>query len=209
MTPRFTTFAIAGGTASGKTTLAKDLCECATEYGLSAACISLDSFYKRLDMPIEQRRMVNFDHPESFDVDLLESCLSELVESGKAVLPTYDFTIHNRTEELLELTKPHILIVEGILTLYYSQLRHFYSYSIFVNTSNELRLNRKLLRDVAERNRTTEYALNQWNTYSQPMFEKYCLPSSKYADLIFSGEEWQVEDVQKILLDYYSLYKYC
>lgn len=208
MQPKFKIFAISGGTASGKTTLAKDLCSCAIEFGLSSACISLDNFYKKFDMPIEERRLINFDHPDSFDVELLVSCINELIDTGKTKMPTYDFKTHNRTDVVSELTRPHLLIVEGILTLYYSELRSLYSYNIFVDTSNELRLERKLVRDVSERGRTTEYSLNQWRKYSQPMFEKYCSPSSKYADVMFSGEDWTKEDVQKILLDYYSIYKY-
>jgi uridine kinase len=209
MSSKFSVFSISGGTASGKTTLARDLCACAIEFGLSSSCISLDNFYKRFDMPLEERRLINFDHPDSFDIDLLISCLSELCQSGKTAMPVYDFTIHNRTESLIELSKPHLLIVEGILTLHFSELRELYSYNIFVDTSNSLRLERKLIRDVSERKRTKEYALNQWHTYSQPMFEKYCLPSSKHADLVFSGECWTQDDVKKILLDYYSIYKYC
>lgn len=208
MQPKFKIFAIAGGTASGKTTLAKDLRSCAIEFGLSSACISLDNFYKKFDFPIEERRLINFDHPDSFDVELLVSCINELIDTGKTNTPTYDFKTHSRTDVVSEITRPHLLIVEGILTLYYSELRSLYSHTIFVDTSNELRLERKLIRDVSERGRTAEYSLNQWRKYSQPMFEKYCSPSSKYADVVFSGEDWQVEDVQKILLDYYSLYKY-
>jgi len=201
-------FAIAGGTASGKTTLAKDLCSCAIEFGLTSACISMDNFYKKFNVPIEERRLINFDHPDSFDVELLVSCINELIESGYTKIPTYDFKVHNRTDVVSDLVRPHLLVIEGILTLYYSELRSLYSHTIFVDTSNELRLERKLVRDVSERGRTIEYALNQWQKYSQPMFEKYCLSSSKYADVVFSGEGWQVEDVQKILLDYYSLYRY-
>jgi uridine kinase len=206
MTPKFTIFAIAGGTASGKTTLAKDLCSCAIEFGLSAACISLDNFYKKIDLPIEDRRVINFDHPDSFDFDLLRTFLDDLSENRVAKMPTYDFKTHSRTDVVVEVTKPNLLIVEGILTLHLPELRDLFSYSIFVDTPDEIRLNRKLVRDVAERNRTESYALNQWHTYSQPMFLKYCLPSSKYADLIFSGMSWQLKDIQNILLDYYSMY---
>lgn len=206
MTPKFTIFAIAGGTASGKTTLARDLCSCATEFGLSSACISLDNFYKKIDLPIEDRRVINFDHPDSFDFDLLRTFLVDLFENGVAKMPTYDFKTHSRTDVVVEVTKPNLLIVEGILTLHLPKLRELFSYTIFVDTPDEIRLNRKLVRDVAERNRTESYALNQWHTYSQPMFKKYCLPSKKYADLIFSGLTWNSKDIQNILLDYYCMY---
>lgn len=208
MQPKFKIFAISGGTASGKTTLAKDLCSCAIEFGLTSTCISMDNFYKKFNMPIEERKLINFDHPDSFDVELLVSCIKELIDTGETKIPTYDFKVHNRTDIVSELTRPHLLIVEGILTLHYAELRSLYSHTIFVDTSDELRLNRKLVRDVAERGRTADYSFQQWLKYSQPMFEKYCLPSSRYADLMFSGQSWTIEDVQKILLDHYLPHKY-
>lgn len=187
--------AILGGSASGKTTLANELALCAGS-GTKASVISLDSFYKcNAEKSIEERAAVNYDHPHAFDEGLLFATLNALHEGRSALIPQYDFATHSRRDECAECNPSELVIVEGILVLAFPSIVSLFSYSVFVDTPDAVRLERRIARDVAERGRTQDSVLLQWHQSVQPMYEKYCYPSLEEASEVFSGETWQQEDV--------------
>jgi uridine kinase len=180
---------VAGGTASGKTTLARDLHRVGGSDKVQV--IALDSYYRcHKHLPMEQRAAINYDHPDVFEFDLLRRHLDILV-SGKSVdVPTYDFATHSRASETMRIEPTDVVIVEGILALHYPQLRQVYSYSVFVDASDELRFARRLKRDVRERGRTEESVHLQWNQTVQPMHVQFCAPTLDLASERVSGEVW-------------------
>lgn len=172
---------IAGGSASGKTTFAKQL---AYQLGVeSAHIISLDNYYRcQRAKPLEQRVQCNYDHPESIDFELLFQHLQSL-RAGQIILaPTYDFATHTRHDTPQEIAPRPYIIVEGILTLYHDDILPLFDYKAFIEAPNELRLIRRMKRDMKERGRTEESVRKQWSETVEPMFLRFCLPSSKEAD---------------------------
>jgi uridine kinase len=191
--------AILGGSASGKTTLANELAICAGS-GMKASVISLDSFYKcNADKSLEERAAVNYDHPHAFDEELLFVTLRALHEGRSALIPQYNFATHSRRGECVECNPSELVIVEGILVLAFPSIFSLFSYSVFVDTPDPMRLERRIARDVAERGRTRDSVLLQWQQSVQPMYDKYCRPSREEASEVFSGEKWQQEDVVALL----------
>lgn len=177
---------ISGGTASGKTTLAKQVALLA---GQQASTICLDSYYLPRDhqTPAE-RAKVNFDHPDSLDLNLLVRHLRALSAGESVEVPIYNFALHNRVPGGQVVEPRNLIIVEGILIFAGADLRDLFNYKVFVDAPNEVRYQRRLKRDIAERGRTAESVFEQWRTTVQPMFEEFCWPSRKYADLVVSGE---------------------
>lgn len=187
--------AILGGSASGKTTLANELAVCAGN-GTKATVISLDSFYKsNADKSLEERACINYDHPHAFDEEILFATLSALHEGLSAEIPQYDFATHSRRQDCEVCHPSDIVIVEGILVFAFSSIISLFSYSVFVDTPDRVRLERRIARDVAERGRTRDSVLLQWQQSVQPMYEKYCRPLREEVCEVFSGEQWQQEDV--------------
>ena len=193
--------AIAGGTASGKTTLSNNIISTLRNRNIKVDCFALDSFYKINSLSFDERKKLNYDHPNAFDIDLLISCYNSLVKNKRVELPVYDFSEHKRSETKVDVIEEEldVLIIEGILTLHFEQIRNISDVKIFVDTNDKIRLERKLIRDVNERGRTREYALAQWDVFSQPSYELYCLGSKKYADSLFFGEEWKQQDIENLL----------
>mgnify|MGYP001125104811 CR=1 FL=1 len=174
---------MAGGTGSGKTTVAKEILKRAGTRLISF--IQHDAYYKDLgDLPPAQRAMQNFDHPDALDNDLLIHHLKEL-KAGRAIrMPIYDFTTHTRTAET-RLVEPHrVIILEGILIFADEALRRLMDVKIFVDTDSDIRFIRRLERDIAERGRTMDSVIRQYMGTVRPMHQEFVEPSKRYADVI-------------------------
>lgn len=186
---------IAGCSGSGKTTLAREL---TTQ--LSATLLPLDFYYRCLShLPVDERALQNFDHPDSIEHPLLVLHIKELAEGRSIERPIYDFTTHTRVPNRSEtIASAAVLIVEGILALHYSSLRALYDFSIYVNAPHEICLGRRIYRDVRERGRTEESVRAQFEATAKPMADLYVLPSAKHASVTVEGTEaldWSVEQV--------------
>ena len=173
---------IAGGTGSGKSTLIDNLVKA---FGDVVTVISHDNYYRRLDhLPMEERTKINFDEPAALETELLTTHL-EALRSGFAVeCPVYDFTQHNRKNETIHLTPRKVIIVEGILIFAHEALRNLMDIRIFMDTDADIRLCRRIHRDVEERGRTLLSVTEQYQDTVKPMHEKYVEPSKKYAHLV-------------------------
>jgi uridine kinase len=174
---------IAGGTGSGKTSLANGIL---SEYGKGEVVVlEQDSYYNDLSHILyEDRVNKNFDHPDSIDIGLFESHLQDLIKGNSVEVPTYDFSTHVRMSRTTSITPHHVIVVEGILTLHYLQLRDLFAIKIFVDTPPDIRFIRRLTRDINERGRTPESVNKQYLTTVRPMHEQFVEPSKYYADLI-------------------------
>ena len=173
---------IAGGTGSGKTTLLRALI---ARFGDDIAVISHDNYYKAHDdMPLEDRARLNYDEPAAFDTDMLIEHLRLLKQGLTIHCPVYDFSIHNRTKETIEIAPKKVIVVEGILIFENKILCQEMDIKIFVDTDADVRLARRIRRDVRKRGRTLESVLEQYLTTVKPMHEHYVEPSKKNADLV-------------------------
>ena len=173
---------IAGGTGSGKTTVTEKLQE---YFGADVSVLHHDSYYKRHDeLPFEKRRLLNYDHPDSFDTSLLIEDLRSLKAGHTVHCPVYDYSIHNRTDRTEEVHPTKVIIVEGILIFADEELASEMDIKIFVDTDADERILRRILRDVRERGRTLESVVEQYLTTVKPMHEQYVEPSKRRADII-------------------------
>ena len=176
------TIGIAGGTGSGKTTLMKNI---VSRFGDDVTVISHDNYYKRRDdLTYEERCGINYDEPAAFDTDLMIEHLGRLRSGETIQCPVYDFTVHNRSDETLTIVPKRVIIVEGILIFADKGLLDLMDIKIFVDTDTDVRLCRRIKRDVNKRGRTLESVLTQYLTTVKPMHEMYVEPSKKYADLV-------------------------
>jgi len=174
---------IAGGTGSGKTTVANVILE---RVGAdSIAVLPHDAYYKDLSkLPKAQRHLINFDHPDSLETELLIRQLRTL-RSGKSIdIPVYDFTSHSRTAETLHIDPFPVILVEGILIFADANLRSLFDVKIFVDTPPDIRFIRRLKRDIQERARTVESVIHQYETTVRPMHLEFVEPSKRHADVI-------------------------
>ena len=173
---------IAGGTGSGKTTLMKNLI---AEFSDVVTVISHDNYYKRHDeLPYEERCKLNYDEPAALETDLMARHLDMLRHGNCIECPVYDFTVHNRSDETIIIVPKKVIIVEGILIFENKPLRDLMDIKIFVDTDADVRLCRRIQRDVTKRGRTLESVLTQYQDTVKPMHEQYVEPSKKHADLI-------------------------
>lgn len=174
---------VAGGTGSGKSTLVKRLQEAFKNDDVATICH--DFYYKaHSELTYEERTKLNYDHPDAFDTWLLVEHLKELKE-GKAVeCPTYSFVDHNRTEQTLTVRPSKVIIVDGILIFEDEELRKAMDIKVFVDTDADVRLARRILRDVRERGRSMESVITQYTSTVKPMHEQFVEPSKRYADVI-------------------------
>lgn len=174
---------VAGGTGSGKTTVAREILKRAGTKQISL--IQHDAYYKDLsDLPLAQRAMFNFDHPDALDNELLITHLKEL-KAGRAIeMPVYDFKTHTRTKEVQRVEPSRVILVEGILIFADKQLRDLMDVKIYVDTDPDIRFIRRLQRDIAERGRTMESVIHQYLTTVRPMHQEFVEPSKRYADVI-------------------------
>ena len=173
---------IAGGTGSGKTTLMNNLID---RFGDVVTVISHDNYYRRRDeLTYEERCLVNYDEPAAFETELMVSHLEALRRGESIDCPVYDFTVHNRSDEVVKIVPRQVIIVEGILIFENEALRERMDIRIFVDTDADVRLCRRIKRDVNKRGRSLESVLTQYQTTVKPMHERYVEPSKKYAHLV-------------------------
>lgn len=173
---------IAGGTGSGKTTLTKRLRDA---FGDDVSVIYHDNYYKKhAGLTYEERAALNYDHPGAFDTALLVEDLKKLSAGETIHCPVYDYTIHDRSEKTVEVRPTKVVIVEGILIFADQTLRDLMDVKIFVDTDADVRILRRIRRDVKERGRSLDSVIDQYLTTVKPMHEQFVQPSRQYADLV-------------------------
>lgn len=174
---------IAGGTGSGKTTVASAIYDRVGKDRIE--WISHDSYYRNFEgLSAEERHHINFDHPDSLESELLARHLDVLVKGSAVEVPLYDFATHSRKQETQRVEPRKVIIVEGILVLYEAELRRRIDIKLFVDTPADIRFVRRLMRDIKTRGRTVESVIEQYVTTVRPMHEEFVEPSKRYADLI-------------------------
>lgn len=186
---------IAGGTGSGKSTFAKKIKE---SFGENVALIEQDDYYKNLShLSAEERKQVNFDHPDSLDFPLLCQHLFDLKQGHSVLKPTYDFKTHSRTSVQQEILPTKIILVEGILLFAVPEVRELLDIKIFIDVKDDIRLLRRIERDMQERNRTLDEIKNQYLRTVKPMHILYVAPSKTYADVIIPaiGDTTEAEKI--------------
>ncbi len=173
---------IAGGTGSGKTTLMKNLIG---QFGDRITVLSHDNYYRRHDeLPYEERCKLNYDEPAALETELMVEHLAKLRNGESVDCPVYDFTVHNRSQEVLHLEPRSVIMVEGIMIFENKALRDLMDIKIFVDTDADIRLCRRIKRDVNKRGRSMESVLEQYQQTVKPMHDQYVEPSKKFADLV-------------------------
>ncbi|WP_408070076.1 uridine kinase [Butyrivibrio sp. JL13D10] len=173
---------IAGGSASGKTTIVNRIRE---QFGDDIVVISHDSYYKaHNDLSYDERSRLNYDHPSSFDTELLIRDVMKLKNGEEVDIPVYDYAIHNRSDQTVHVVPKPVILLEGILILENKQLRDLMDVKVFVDTDADERLMRRIRRDTIERARSVASVLTQYSETVKPMHEQFVEPSKKYADLI-------------------------
>jgi len=174
---------IAGGTGSGKTTIAEVvLRRIGAEH---IAFLPHDAYYRDLnDLPLAQRESVNFDHPDSLDTDLIIEHIKQLETWETVRAPVYDFTHHERTQETAIIEPHQVILVEGILVFVEPELRDMFDVKIYVDTPPDIRFIRRLQRDIQERGRSMESVIQQYETTVRPMHEEFVETSKRFADVI-------------------------
>lgn len=173
---------VAGGSASGKTTIIKKLNE---YFGNDIAVISHDNYYKAHDdMPFEERGRLNYDHPAAFESERMAEDVRRLIKGSCIEMPTYDYCLHTRSEKTVFVEPKQVIILEGILVLENRELRDLMDVKIYVDTDADERLMRRIKRDMIERGRSIESIIAQYSETVKPMHEEFVEPSKKYADVI-------------------------
>ena len=173
---------IAGGTGSGKTTLTERL---KAEFQGDVSVLYHDNYYKsHSDMTYEERAKLNYDHPDAFDTDLMIRHLKALKAGVPVQCPVYSYTQHNRTAETVEIQPTSVVIVEGLLIFQNPELRDLLDIKIFVDTDADVRILRRIMRDVKERGRSIDSVVEQYLTTVKPMHEQFVEPSKRFADII-------------------------
>ena len=173
---------IAGGTGSGKTTFTKRLIQ---RFGTEVSVVHHDNYYKaHHDMPYEQRAKLNYDHPNAFDTELLVEHLKHLRRGESIQCPVYDYSIHDRTDKTVTIKPTRVVVVEGILIFASRELCQLMDIKIFVETDADVRILRRIVRDVRDRGRSLESVIDQYLTTVKPMHEQFVEPSKRNADVI-------------------------
>ena len=173
---------IAGGTGSGKTTITRRLMQ---RFGGDVSVIYHDNYYKaHHDMPYEERAKLNYDHPDAFDTDLLIQAVRDLKAGKSVTCPVYDYTIHDRSSETITIKPARVIIVEGILIFQSRELCDQMDIKIFVDADADVRILRRIVRDVRDRGRSLDSVINQYLSTVKPMHEQFVEPSKRNADII-------------------------
>ena len=194
---------IAGGTGSGKSTLIRKISE---EFRDLITIISHDFYYKEhSDITFEERKSLNYDHPSAFDTDMLIDHIKQLKEGKTIRRPVYDFTIHNRVDETVEVKPSKVIIVEGILIFENKELLDLFDIKVFIDTDADVRIIRRILRDVKERGRTLDSIVTQYLTTVKIMHEMFVEPSKKHADIIIPEGGYNQVAVEMLNQRIYSL----
>lgn len=180
---KVTVIGVAGGTGSGKSTLVKRLQDAFCNDDVATLCH--DFYYKaHPELTYEERTKLNYDHPVAFDTDMLVEHIRALKSNVPIKHPVYSFVEHNRTNDTVVVKPSRVIIVDGILIFEHKELRDLMDIKVFVDTDADLRLARRILRDVCERGRTMQSVIEQYTTTVKPMHEEFVEPSKKYADVI-------------------------
>ena len=173
---------VAGGSASGKTTIVKKIQE---YFGEDIVVLGHDSYYKAHDdMDYEARSRLNYDHPSAFDTERMVEDVRKLIRGQAVDIPVYDYTIHNRSEQTEHIEPKKLIIIEGFLILENKELRELMDAKIFVDADADERLMRRIRRDTVERARSVTSILDQYEATVKPMYEAFVEPSKRYADVI-------------------------
>lgn len=189
---------IAGGSGSGKSTVARRVAEALVAQ--SVAFIAMDSYYKNYaHLPMDERRRVNWDHPEVFDTDLLTTHLRELAEGRSIQKPVYDFVTHTRSDRQQTVAPADVVVVDGILLFADERVRDHCDVKVFVDADADVRLIRRIRRDMAQRGRPLEEILDQYLTTVQPMHMEFVEPSKRYADVIVPRGGHNVVAIEMII----------
>lgn len=174
---------IAGGTGSGKTTVANVILDAVGRHRI--AYLPHDAYYRDLsDLPPVQKAEINFDHPNSLETELMSDHVKELKAGNAVNIPVYDFSTHSRTSKTIHVAPQRVIIVEGILIFAEKKLRELFDMKLFVDTDPDIRFIRRLQRDIAERGRTMDTVINQYLRTVRPMHLEFVDPSKRYADVI-------------------------
>jgi len=193
-----TIIGIAGGTGSGKTTVVRKIVEALPPH--CVAVVPLDSYYNDTsDMTEEERRNINFDHPDAFDWKLLTQQIQALRQGKSIEQPTYSYLISNRLPETVHVEPCEVIIIEGIMALWKKQLRDLMDLKLFVDADPDERLIRVIQRDTVERGRTTQMVLDRYLDVLKPMHEEFIEPTKRYADLIIpqGGNNQQAIEIMR------------
>lgn len=173
---------IAGGTGSGKTTITRRITQ---RFGNDVSVIYHDNYYKQHhSLSYEERTKLNYDHPDAFDTELLVRDLKKLKRGETVCCPVYDFTIHDRSQKTVLIKPSKVIVVEGILIFCSKELRDLMDIKIFVDTDADVRILRRIVRDVRDRGRSLDSVVNQYLTTVKPMHEQFVEPSKRKADII-------------------------
>ncbi len=174
---------IAGGSGSGKTSVTKSIYDVFKEH--SVVVIEQDYYYKdQSHLKLEERLETNYDHPLAFDTDLLIHHVETLIDHKLVEKPVYDYSLHTRSEETIIIEPKDVIILEGILVLEDEKLRDLMDIKLFVDTDADLRIIRRIMRDINERGRTIESVIEQYLTVVRPMHNQFIEPTKRYADII-------------------------
>ncbi|MBT3737592.1 MAG: uridine kinase [Candidatus Marinimicrobia bacterium] len=189
---------IAGGTGSGKTSIANYLLK---KFGSEQLIvIEQDSYYKNNSaLSIDERNQQNFDHPDAIDIELFNKQLVSLLGGKSVEIPIYDFSIHNRRNQRQFVKPCRIIVIEGILTLYFDSLRKLMNIKVFVDTPDNIRFTRRLSRDVKERGRTIKSVTNQYEKTVKPMYDQFVKPSRDLADIIITDGVQNKEAIDALM----------
>lgn len=189
---------IGGGTGAGKTTLAREMAE---RVGPGRVVIIYqDSYYlDRSDMPLSERRKVNFDHPDAFDMELLISQMQQLKSGQPISQPVYNYKTHTRSLEERTIEPSAFVVLEGILVLHPPRLRRLMDIRIYVDAPDDVRFIRRLQRDMRERDRTVDHVIEQYHDMVRPMHLKFVEPTRAHADMIIPGEGDQDKGIESIV----------
>ena len=175
---------ITGGSGSGKTTIAHEIAN-QIEANDRIVIMTQDSYYKdNTGLPMSERQKINYDHPNAFDMPLLEAQLNQLLHRKPIEMPTYDFTEHPRSDKSVHINPADIIILEGILVLFNEEIRNLMDIKVYVDTDDDIRFIRRLERDMKERGRSLDSVINQYLTTVKPMYHQFIEPTKRYADII-------------------------
>lgn len=172
---------IAGGSASGKTSVAHALCE---TFENRVVLLQQDSYYKHSELPFDQRKLINYDHPDAFDHDLLVHQLQQLIHRHAIDVPEYDYADHNRTSQTRHVEPQDVIILEGILVLADPALRALMDVKLFVDTDADVRVLRRIQRDTQARGRSLNSVIDQYLTTVRPAYLEFIEPTKRFADVI-------------------------
>jgi len=174
---------VAGGSGSGKTTIVENLIKVLGDE--SVTCISHDDYYRNQDhLPMNERIKTNYDHPDSLETDLLVTNLENLIAGKDIEKPIYDFVNHTRSKQTTSLKPNKVIIIEGILIFESKKLRNLFNLKVFVDTEDDIRIIRRIDRDIEERGRTFDFVVEQYLNFTKPMHDEFVQPNKRYADII-------------------------